>query len=211
MNIICSLVSALSLVLCLSLSADAATVAETLEKVAADVAQLEIGFGNYTLGKALTADQKITAARNPIQKSLQGTYKFKDGETFVVVSSENDTIIGLYQDYPDTTFDHLKTVIGTLMLEHGEPTTMGHDKLVYWLYDNNGKIEQDAFKFQRENAGPGSLAAVKFSSSEPIVETEQHADEGAEDKTPRKFSAYVMITSDPLSRLFLAANKQEEK
>jgi hypothetical protein len=59
---------------------------------------------------------------------------------------------------------------------------------------------QDTFEFEKDSGGSEALGTIKFSSSERI---------GSEQKEAAPpISAYLMITSDPLSRLFLARNKQ---
>jgi antitoxin component YwqK of YwqJK toxin-antitoxin module len=194
-----------TLLLSIPFSALATTVAEELDRMTGVVAKLQLGFGNYFVGQQLTEAQKVTAQNNSVMKALKGTYKFKDGEVYVVVTAESDTVLGVYKEYKETTFEALKPVIGALMFEHGEPTAMAHNKLIYWTYDKNGKIEQDVFEFARSNGGAKSLVTVKFSSSEPIVEKMK------EEKQEKNISAYAMITSDPLSKLFLAHTKNDKQ
>ena len=201
-----TLFSALLLTITTAIWAHSTTVTEEFDRVSGEVAGLRLGFGDYHLGARLTDNQKAIAAKNPAEKTVKGTYKFKDGEVFVIASSVGDTVLGLYKEYPETTLITMKSVIATLMLEHGEPTAIAHDKLVYWSYDKNGKIDQDLFDFQRQNGGVKSLAAVKFSSSEPIVIEAENNEATAKEK---QISAYVMITSDPMSKLFLVQNPQE--
>lgn len=183
-------------------TAQASAVVKEMNRVAGEVAELELGFGDYVLGRALTPEQKKLGQKNSVKKSLQGTYKFKDGEVFVVAAWEGDIVLGVYKQYPDTTMNTVKSVIGGLMIEYGEPTAMAHDKLVYWTYNKDGRIPQDVFDFERQNGGADNLATVKFSSSERIITEEDK--EKAENIEQKKLSAYVMITSDPLSKLFLA-------
>lgn len=193
--------------------ASAATVAEEISRVAGEVANLELGFGRYILGKTLTDEQKKFAFKNPIEKALEGTYKFRDDEVYVVASRENDTVLGVYKVYHQASMDNIKDIVGTLMLEYGEPTAVAHEKLVYWSYNKSGKISQEDFDFSRQSGGMDSLAAVKFSSSEPIASgsAEGERQENAENQKPVEISAYVMITSDPLSKLFLANTAQGQK
>ena len=178
----------------------ASTIEEEIDRVAGEVAELELGFGDYILGKALNIEQKEMSRQNPIKKSLRGTYKFQDGETFVIAANNDDIVLGVYRHYPESTMEDLKKIIGGLMFEYGEPTATAHDKMIYWTYDKTGKIDQDTFEFQKGNGGTKSLATIKFSSSELF------SGEAKEDAPP--ISAYLMITSDPLSQLFLAQTKQ---
>ena len=181
-------------------TASASSVDQEIGRVAGEVAQLKLGFDNYFIGHKLTSTQKATAQRNAIEKSLQGTYKFKDGEIFVVAAQEDDTVLGVYKQYPEVAMDELKKIVGSLMFEYGEPTATAHDKMIYWTYNENGKIDQDTFEFEKDSGGSEPIGTIKFSSSERI---------GSEQKEQAQpISAYLMITSDPLSKLFLALSKQ---
>ena len=181
-------------------SATGATVEEEIDRVAGEVAKLELGFGDYVLGKPLSESQKAAATQNPIQKSLQGTYKFLDDGIYVIAANDNDIVLGVYKDYPDTSMEEIKKMVGNLMFEYGEPTTSAHDKMIYWTYDANGKIGQDTFDLSKESGGAKSLATIKFSSSEMFSAELKDKD--------APISAYLMITSNPLSKLFLAKNQQ---
>lgn len=195
-------ISVITLSLFLCGSAFATSVDEQIKIVADQVAELKLGFGEYILGSSLSDSQKHLSESTRLDKATKGTYKFKDEELFVVASQSDDTILGLYKEYPGADKEAVKTIIGELMLNHGEPTAMAHSKLVYWTYNTSGKISQDDFDFSRQSGGTDSLVTVKLSSSERIVMQE------AEDKE-EKFETsdmYVMITSDPLSKLFLAKN-----
>lgn len=181
-------------------NAGASTVDQEISRVAGDVAQLELGFDNYLIGHKLSNTQKETALRNAIEKSLQGTYKFKDGEIFVVAAQEDDTVLGVYKQYPEVSMDELKKIVGSLMFAYGEPTATAHDKMIYWTYNEKGKIDQDTFEFEKDSGSSEAIGTIKFSSSERI---------GSEQKEEAQpISAYLMITSDPLSKLFLALHKQ---
>lgn len=191
---------------CVTTPVQATTVAGELERVAGEVAGLKLGFGSYVLGTSLTEQQKETADQNRIMKALQGTYKFQDGEIYVVVGEENDVVLGVYKSYPEASMEQVKDVVGGLMLEFGEPTAMAHDKLIYWAFDKNGRIPQDVFDFSRQSGGTNTLATVKFSSSKQIRPETSTAENVKQDEIApeKKQSIYVMITSDPLSKLFLA-------
>ena len=61
------------------------------------------------------------------------------------------------------------------------------------------KIDQDTFDIQKDSGGSTALATIKFSSSEMFNAELKEKD--------APISAYLMITSDPLSKLFLAQSK----
>ncbi len=191
----------LTLIFCLLSSwAEATTVEEEIIHVAAKVSRLELGFDDYILGSKLSDAQKAIVPENIVKDSLEGTYKFKKKEIFVVAAEDTDIILGVYKQFSDVTMAEIKTIISGLMLELGEPTASAHDKMIYWTYNDSGKIDQDSFEFGKENGGLPSLATVKFSSSERL------GSEASREGGP--ISAYLMITSDPLSRLFLAKTRQ---
>jgi len=186
--------------LALKMPAMAASIENQIDLIAKEAATLKLGFGHYILGMKLSEAQQEQARQHPMDKSLEGTYKFKDGEIFIVATAEDDIVLGVYKEYPEITMDEIKNIVGTMMLEHGEPTLSAHDKMIYWIFDENGKIERDTFAKSKDSESLESLATVKFSSSERIGSVPE--------KESEPISAYLMITSDPLSKLFLAKEKQ---
>ena len=201
-----------TLVILISSAAHSSSVKQEILRIAGETAALELGFGTYHLGKVLTEEQKQKAETTPIDKALRGTYKFKDEDLYVVASLAEDRILGLYKEYPEISMDELKGIIGGLMFDFGEPTTMAHNKLIYWSYNKNGKISQDEFEFARQNGGSPSLVTVKFSSSELIdMDTLSSKEAEKKENEEKMTSAYVIISSDPLSKLFLAQTEQADK
>ena len=200
MKRLCTLMPLLGVLLLLANPALTSASEKEISRVAAEVSRLNLGFGSYILGRTLTDDQKEKARQTLIEKSLKGTYKFKDGEVHVVATRDADIILGVYKDYPEITRDEVKKLVGSLMFEYGEPTVVAHDKMIFWTYDKHGKINQDMYQLKREEGGAESLATVKFSSSQKLTSV------GEKDDAP--ISAYLMITSNPLSSLFLAYTQQ---
>lgn len=175
---------------------------ETTEKKAAAVSKLGIGFGDYIIGKQLSDVQKASAAEHAIAKAHAGTYKFQDGDVYVVVDKKTDHILGVYKEKNQATRDEMKSMVGELMLLFQEPTAMAHDKMIYWVWDENGKVSSDAFDTSKDSGGLESLVTVKFSSSASI-----YREETGKEKENALADIYVIITSDPLSSLFLAQNR----
>ena len=203
----------LVLICLLTTNTFADTIAEEIKQVASEVALLKLGFGSYVIGTTLTTEQKTLARANPITKTIQGTSKFQDQDVFVIAGKENDLVLGVYKEYLEIPPGQLKNVIGGLMLEYGEPTATAHGKLIYWSYNQDGKVDQDTFDFSRQSGGIQSLVTVKFSSSAVIVaeDTSPTGESSQKTDVEKKQSAYVMITSDPLSKLFLAQVKPGKK
>lgn len=187
-----------------------------LHEIAKEVEKLQLGFGDYVLGSKVNAEQKKQAGKNNIEKTLPGTYKFVDGEVFVVAKSDDDLILGIYKDYPVATREDTKQLVGDLMMRFEEPTTMAHDKVIYWAFNQNGKIKEDEYDFSKKTGETDMIATVKFQSSERIFPdrrkgdvVEKGAEKAEQANDPDKESAlYVIISSNPMSKLFLALNEK---
>lgn len=179
-----------------------------LKRIGAEVAKLNLGFGEYVLGRHLTDQQKQFAKDNLEKKSVKGSYKFYDKGTFVVASQKSDMVIGIYQENDQASKDELREAVGALMMKFEEPTAMAHDKMIYWVFNKDGRISQALFDMERDSGGSDVLATVKFASSLEIRPNEdpkvKEKDEKKEEETAK---IYTMITSDKLSKIFLALNK----
>lgn len=186
----------------------AATGTEEMKRLAGEVEALKLGFGDYVLGGVLTAKQKEIAKQNAITKTLQGTIKFSDGDIHVVAKSDDGMILGIYKEFAEATREDVKKLVGELMMQFEEPTTMAHDKLIYWAFDKNGKIKEDEYDFSKQTGETEMIATVKFQSSQPIrpdappEKEEKKGEEVVNDES----SIYVIISSNSLSQIFLAAS-----
>lgn len=205
MKQICCLLLGLLVLTLQPVGSHAASGAEEMKRLAADVAALELGFGEYILGGTLTSGQKTLARQNAIPKTLEGTIKFSDGDIYVVAKSDDGMILGIYKEYGEATREVVKELVGDLMMRFEEPTTMAHDKLIYWAFDKNGKLGEDEFDFSKQTGDMDLIATVKFQSSKPIQpDAPSQEEEKGEEPAKEKPSVYVIISSNPLSRIFLA-------
>ncbi len=184
--------------------------ATEMKRLGEEVAALQLGLGDYFIGQILNAEEREIARKNVIHKTLDGTYKFQDGDIFVVAGIKTDMVIGIYKQNTEASPEDVKKMVGELMMQFEEPTTMAHDKLIYWAFGKDGRIPEDLFDQARASGGEDVLATVKFSSTLPIVQ--DSAQKGGEKeeavKDVEKSSIYVMINSIPLSKIFLSLNKQ---
>lgn len=186
--------------------------AAAMERISKEVGRLELGFDDYLLGHKLTEQQLQLAHSNRIAKSVAKTIKFRDDDVFVIARDDNARILGIYKQYSKVQRREVKEIIGEMMLRFNEPTTMAHDKLIYWAYNANGKITQEKYDFIKQNDASNIIATVKFNSTAPIFpdpapqqQGEQKNDEKAVQEEPADI--YIMITSNPLSKIFLAQNR----
>lgn len=190
---------------------------EQLRQIAKEVAALQLGFGDYILGASLNESQKKIAGKNGIARTLPGTYKFIDGDIFVIAKADDNTVLGIYKDNPVATRDDVKTMVGDLMMRFDEPTTMAHDKVIYWAFGKNGKVSKEMYNFSKKTGESEIIATVKLQSSVPIhPDSEKDAAPGEKqavttksDGEEDKAGMYTIITSSPMSKLFLALNKHE--
>ncbi len=161
------------------------------------VAKLEVGLGGYLVGEKLQATQIEYAQKNLVEKSYQGTYKFKDQDVFIVADQENNLVLALYQEYEDLNGEQLKKLISTLMLDFGEPTTIAHDTMIYWFYNQAGKISEESYLDAKKAGAVKQVLMVKLRTDQEI--TAVMAGEG------EKVGAYLMISSEMMLKSFLAS------
>ena len=183
---------------------NAETIEEAIQHKAAQVSKLAIGYDDFIIGRKLTGEQKKLAAQSISEKTIKGTYKFQHDDFFVIADLKSDIVLGLLKEIQNAGKDDVKKIIGELMMKYSEPTLMAHDKLVYWAYDEDGKISEQQFESSKKTGGKEALVTVKFSSSKPIFREMMKATDKAEDSSA---DISVIIHSNPLSVLYLAQQK----
>lgn len=209
-----AIVKRISLLIFLSLltiafisSNTAAKASSQVTGLATTVKNLKLGFGNYTIGSILTSDQVVAAQSNLQEKAYEGTYKFKDNDTFVVAEKSSNMVLAVYQSQENVDREQMKKIIAMLMTNFGEPTTMAHDKLVYWAYKKEGKIPEEIYNDSKKTGSLDVVATVKMNSTIEIfgdispkenTETEEKAI-----KEPTAGTVYTLISSQPLLESFL--------
>ena len=159
----------------------------------ARVAELEIQRSDYTLGKTLTDNQKETARHNAVEAASSATYKFKDGDLYVVVDKATDRVLIIYERYESANREKIQELVGDLFFVFGEPTVMAHDKTIYWAFEADGKIPESTYKEAKDQKKiPKFLATIKLQSSHKIMDTTEPVTDG---------TVYYIISSDPLLKL----------
>ena len=159
------------------------------------VAKLAIGLQDYILGKPLITDQINKAQDNLLDNSYEGTYRFQDGSLLIVAAKNNDMVLAIRKQYDSATGDNFRSILVDLMNDFGEPTTMAHEKIVYWAYGKNGKISQEQYKDAKDTGKLDSILTVKLNSSEefdPII---------AGDK--KEADVYLLISSETILKQFV--------
>ncbi len=178
----------------------AGTTVAAASDLAARVAALDLGMNGYIIGAGLSGAQKEAAATNISRDSYEGTYKFRDGDLFIIAAVNDDTILAIYQRNDEAEMEQARFMVSGLMGLYGEPTTMAHEKLIYWAYTDTGKIAEETYRKLMESDTPlNILATVKFNSSFEITAENPDGDITG--------SIYFIITSDPLVREFISRDK----
>ncbi len=169
------------------------------------VAALNISYQQYSLGKKLTEDQKKLAKQNAAKDASPGTYKFNDASLFVVAEKNSDRVLILYEHYEKTLKTKGSELIGSLMLEFGDPTVFAHGKTVYWVYNADGKISKEKFNKAKNDANQLEvLATVKLESSELLMGNAGDKETPKQGNKEHDQSIYYVISSEPLLKLFKA-------
>jgi len=162
------------------------------------VEKLNIQRGDYTLAKSLTDKQKQTAQRHAVEAPSPRTYKFNDADIFVVVDKATDRVLVLYERYEPIGREKIRELVGNLFFNFGDPTTMAHDKIIYWAFDEKGKISEENYREAKKEGRPlQTLATVKLDSSHRIMDKTRPVVNG---------SVYYIISSEPILKLHQAQN-----
>jgi hypothetical protein len=141
------------------------------------VASLGLGFGEYHIANKLSPAQKEKAQKTLVEKSYPGTYTFTDGDDFILVEKASDSILAVYRKNEQADRDQLKQMIADLMAMFGNPTSEAHDQIIYWVYDEKGKIPDEEYETLREGQERPVLATVKFKSKLTFTESNQENDQ----------------------------------
>lgn len=172
------------------------------------VADLHLGLGIYRIGTILSPSQVEKAQARLEKGNYPGTYKFRDGDVYVVASEKANVVLAVYLRNEEAGIPEVRNMVSELMLQFGEPTTTAHDKIIYWAYNEDGKIEQELFDLAKSNGKLSILATVKFNSTlEMFGAGSESGQESKEEVQPGVI--YAMVTSEPYLKKFLETGGRE--
>ncbi len=195
----------------LAISFSVPALAKTNDTVLAEVISLQLGMGNYVLGEQLDAAHKKVARRHPVEGAYEGTYKFVDNGLYIVVDKETDRVLALYKRNKEADKKQLKAMVVELMGFFGAPTTMAHDKILYWAFNRHGAVSEEDFnraKEAKQTPELGIIATVKLNSEMEITPDPVEEEKAAAEKIPPATGTiYFILTSDPLVKEFMAARQ----
>lgn len=147
---------------------------ENLEK---EVALLGLGFGEYHIANELSMEQKEKGQKTLLEKSYPGTYTFSDGDVFVLVVEETDTILAVYRKVEEAGKEQMKKMITDLMTQFGNPTSEAHDQIIYWAFGEKGKISDEEYASLKQDEERKIVATVKFKSKLTFTENDLETDQ----------------------------------
>ncbi len=186
----------------LVLSSVSTSQAKTEPRLLDNVVSLKLGMNGYVIGQKLNDLQKEVAAKHVVEGAYQDTYKFVDNDLFVVVDQKSDRVLALYKQKKNASKSQLKEMVVELMDLFDAPTTIAHDKILYWAFNKHGAVTEKDFnvaKKIKQTADLGIIATVKLNS-----EVEITPDSKEEDQTG---SIYFIITSDPMVQEFITSRQ----
>ncbi len=172
------------------------SVALTGDELIKTVSKLQVGLNEYVIGQRLTSEQINLSNTNAIIKSYVGTKKFKDGDLYIIVEIQSNIVLAVYKQFTNISPDKLTKLLNCLITNHGEPTAMAHEKIIYWAYGTRGKISEKILEKSRKDGNLEVLVSVKLNSNE-----EFRALTSGEKK---ESEVYVMISSEPILQEFVA-------
>ncbi len=181
--------------------------AQTTEDLTDKVASLKLGLNGYIIGWEINDEQKKIAAKNPVAGSYKGTYKFSDNGLNVVVDQKSNKVLALYKNKKNGTRKQLKEMVAELMDHFDAPTTIAHDKILYWAFNKYGPITEEDFnkaKKIKATTELGIIATVKL-NSEIIISPDQKDSKTNTDNATG--TVYYIITSDPMVANFINSHQ----
>ena len=182
----------------LSVTAACSPKADEFSDLFTRVENLNIRRHDYTLAKVLTDKQKKTAQRHALEAARPGTYKFKDNDLFVVADRASDRVLVIYERYEPASREKVQKLVGALFFDFDEPTVMAHDKIIYWAFDEKGKISEERYREAKQEGRPlKTLATVKLDSSQKIMDKSDPVENG---------SVYYIISSEKILKLHQKQN-----
>ena len=122
------------------------------------VEKLNKEYDGFKLG-AIFENKKANVIDN---KSINYNKYLIDNKTVVVTDKKENRVVVIRKRYKDIKKSELKSFVSSLIYKNGEPTVVAHEKIVYWIYDSNGKkyTQEDILKFKDEVSNKQFLSTL---------------------------------------------------
>lgn len=176
------------------------------------IENMKKGSDGYIVGATLTKEQQEKAKTNAIKSNNPKVTKFLDGKNLLIaINSANNKVLAINKRYDNVPQKTVKGMIGEMIHDFDEPTAMAHDKMIYWIYDENGnKLTEDDLKAWKDKIsgkptqGMALAEAVNMKKKDvnfnPFVSIKLQSDQPmmSEVEEEKLASVYLMISSDKL-------------
>ena len=176
------------------------------------VENMKKGTDGYTIGAVLTEEQQAKVKENMIKSKYPKIVNFLDGKNLLVsINKANNRVLIINKRYQNLDQKSLKGMLGNMIHDFDEPTAMAHDKMVYWVFDENGdKLTEDDLKawkdkisgkptegmdlakavnLKKKDVNFNPFVSVKLQSDQPIMSEVTEA---------KLANPYLLIKSDKL-------------
>lgn len=176
------------------------------------IANMKKGTDGYIIGEVLTKEQEAKVETNMIKSSYPKIINFLDGKDLLIsINKKNKRVLIINKRYQNMDQASIKGMLGNMIHDFDEPTAMAHDKMVYWVFDENGdKLTEDDLKAWKDNisgkatSGMALAEAVNLKKKKvnfnPFVSVKLQSDQPimSEVKETKLANPYLLIKSDKL-------------
>lgn len=176
------------------------------------IANMKKGTDGYIIGEVLTKEQEAKVEANMIKSSYPKIINFLDGKDLLIsINKKNKRVLIINKRYQNMDQASIKGMLGNMIHDFDEPTAMAHDKMVYWVFDENGdKLTEDDLKAWKDNisgkatSGMALAEAVNLKKKKvnfnPFVSVKLQSDQPimSEVKETKLANPYLLIKSDKL-------------
>lgn len=159
--------------------------------------KIGIGIDGYLIGKRLSAEQFSRARVIEGGVSDARLMKLDDNGLHIVIEKASERVLILYRRYEKSDSGMLKRVVSSLIYRFDQPSSLAHDKTIYWFYSESGaKMTREMISDLKEGrASPEKLkpfVTIKFVSSESISSPDPKA----------RIDLSYIVYSEPILKFF---------
>jgi len=128
-----------------------------------DVQKLNLEYKGYKLGEVF---KENNAKKLSFKSKIYNKY-LVNNDMLIVTDKKENRIVVIRKKFTKLPKKELKSLISSLIYKNGEPTAIAHEKMIYWIYDENKKkyTEEDILKFKDEVSNKQFLASYLKSMS----------------------------------------------
>ncbi len=171
------------------------------------VENMKKGVDGYILGSTLKKEQQnnsIPSDNDKVKKYLV------NNDLLIAINVKNNKILAINKRFNAVKQLEIKSMIGSLIHDYDEPTAMAHDKMIYWVYDKNGKkLTEDDLKNWKDSLKVAKtklplVEAIKVDTKQvdfdPYISIKMTSDQPMMSKVEdeKLANVYLMVSSEKL-------------